>query len=648
MADQLSLSLRAWPSTDKTKESLPYLIARINEQKGSFRNVTEASLEEEIRVAEAGGAQVTDDAEEGQDIKAKEEKLIKAREQIIQEVGSYALDFVSLLLSKYDSKAAEATLSPHVKGAVPLGSLGAEKMQEPSKSEAEKNTEELVGLGWRLQSLTRSADSLLNSASRLQQEMEHETTYWQEILSVKENGWSVCRIPGEPHTPGVRFGFTEAQPEFRDRGLAALRRESDGSIRLDKGLLWKGDKRLRVRLLEKGRCVSTSGAQTTPDNAERPLTEQLSQARNSLFDEELFHEMDREVRHLINQGVRVVGDAIRFPLEEHSEVEIDLIPLGEEEQDQAQNQSDSTIPDSIAMTLRILLSHAHRETHHRRTQPPPPLSETPPPRRVYPLLRPILEIKQHESAVKAVQAIIKTLERTLSSASLSFSASELPSSSLIPPSQNQKSTIQSLLARLTHPHHFSTTLALPSNQTRLNLSIHTTFSPPTFGTSFTLSTLTSAPDSGVASIPQTLSFPTAEKLATHLFSLVALDICSLLLQQREEETEESGDAASEAEAEAAPIAEWTQPSPYQAKLVRNRSLENGRWRKESISIMVDRDGLHLRCITRDGKSDGHTWRAETGEEAEEEEEEKEEEKEGRRGLVDILEEKLSISEGGMT
>lgn len=531
-------------------------------------------------------------------------------------------------------------------------------MQEPSKSEVVKNTDELVGLGWRLQSLTRSADSLLNSASRLQQEMEHETAYWQEILSVKEKGWSLCRIPGESHTPGVRFGFVEgtymkflsnsaadviaAQPEFRDRGLAALRRESDGSIRLDRGLRWKGDKRLRLRLLEKGRCVSTSGTHTTPDNAERPLTEQLSQARNSLFDEELFHEMDREVRHLINQGVRVVRNAIRFPLDHNSEVEIDLIPLGEEEQDQAQNQSDSTIPDSIAMTLRILLSHAHRETHHRRTQPPPPLSETPPPRRVYPLLRPILEIKQHESAVKAAQATLRTLERTLSSASLSFSASQSPSSSLIPPSQGKTSTIQSLLARLTSPHHFSTTLALPSNLSRLNLSIHTTFSPPTFGTSFTLSTLTSPVDSGVASMPQPLSFPTAEKLATHLFSLVALDICSLL-QQKEEETEGSeDDAAPEAEAEAS-ITEWTQPSPYQAKLVRNRSLENGR-RKESLSITVDREGLHLQCVKRDGKSGGYTWRAETGNEAEAEEEEEEE----RRDFFDILEEKLSIAEGGLT
>ncbi|KAL8746531.1 MAG: hypothetical protein Q9184_007733 [Pyrenodesmia sp. 2 TL-2023] len=649
MADPLSLSLRPWPSSDKTKESLPYLIARINEQKGSFRNVTEASLEEEIRAAEAGGAQPTDDEEEGQNSKAKEDELLKAREQIIQEVGaayaasSHALDFISLLLSKYDSKAAEATISPHVKGTVPLGSLGAEKMQEPSRSEAQEHTEELVGLGWRLQSLTRSADSLLSSALRLQQEMEHETAYWQEILSVKENGWSVCRIPGEAHTLGVRFGFAEgiymrdpsdfaadmiaAHPEFRDRGMAALRKNSDGSIRLDRGPRWKGDKRLRVCLLENGRRISTNGSNPTSDNTEPPLAEQLSRARNSLFDEELFHELDREVRNLINQGVRVVGDGIRFPLEENAEVEIDLIPLSKEEQDQAQHQSDSTIPDSIAMALRILLSRAHRETYHRRTQPPPPLSETPIPRRVYPLLRPILEIKQHDSAVKAAQAILNTLKRTLSSAALSFSAAESSLSSLLPPSQRKASTVQTLLSRLTEPHHFSTTLVLPSKHTTLNLSIHTTLFPPTFGTSFSLSTLTSLPNSGVANMPQILSFPTIEKLATHLFSLTALDICSLLLLQEKEDSE---DTAMEAAA-GATTAEWTQPSPYQAKLVR-KSIENGR-QKESISIMVDGQGLHLQCVTGEGRTGGYTWRAESAEDEKDEE---------SRNFFHVLEENLPL------
>ena len=49
MDDPISISLQAFPPPDKEKESLQYLIQRINAQRGSFRNVTEESLEEEIR-----------------------------------------------------------------------------------------------------------------------------------------------------------------------------------------------------------------------------------------------------------------------------------------------------------------------------------------------------------------------------------------------------------------------------------------------------------------------------------------------------------------------------------------------------------------------------------------------------------------------
>lgn len=91
MADQLALSLRAWPSDDKTTESLPYLIARINEQRGSFRNITEASLEEDIRAEKAGKDEAppadNDAFQDSQGDKAKGEELAVAREDIIKQVA---------------------------------------------------------------------------------------------------------------------------------------------------------------------------------------------------------------------------------------------------------------------------------------------------------------------------------------------------------------------------------------------------------------------------------------------------------------------------------------------------------------------------------------------------------------------------------
>ncbi|KAL9599294.1 MAG: hypothetical protein Q9219_003921 [cf. Caloplaca sp. 3 TL-2023] len=603
MADQLSIALRAWPTQDESKQSLPYLIARINEQKGSFVNVTEASLQEEIRAAEAGEAELTANAEDkeavedGQDIKAKGDELFKAREEIVKQItaaynaSSHALDLVSLILSKHTPKAVEGTISPFVKASVPMGSIGAEIMQEAPQSEAEKVNENLVGLGWRLQSLERSAGSLLKSASRLEQEMERETTYWKQILAVKENGWSLCRVPGDAHTLGVRFGFAEdfllllskshssvAHPEFRDRGLAALRRDAEGNIDFDRGARWHGDKRLRVRLLRQGRPTATNEKPPVPSEGDLPLLQHLLQARNSLFDEELYHELNREARNLINQGVRCIGAAIHFPFpDKNSKVEIDLVSIDEKEEDL--EEADSTIPTAIATALRILLSHAHRESLRRRSQPPPPITETPTPRRFYSLLAPILEIIQHDSARKTALTALQHLERAMKSAHLPFSAEQTSSSLNLPtsPSPSRQRATTLVLTHFLNPHHTQFLLHLPTT-TPLTLSIRTSIHPPVHGTSFHLSTTTTT---NIPSIPHPLHFPTFQKLQRHLFETLALDMRDFLLKKTEEE---EGLAEKK---------EWVVRDSFRAELVRKKKKEGEGGGRERLGVKVDEDGVEV-------------------------------------------------------
>ena len=91
MAESLALSLQAFPTVDKGKNSLEYLIKRINEQKGSFRNVTEASLKEEIQALQDGEAETSEDdvfesVEDVEDIKSKREAVTTAREEILKQV----------------------------------------------------------------------------------------------------------------------------------------------------------------------------------------------------------------------------------------------------------------------------------------------------------------------------------------------------------------------------------------------------------------------------------------------------------------------------------------------------------------------------------------------------------------------------------
>ncbi|KAL8660857.1 MAG: hypothetical protein Q9202_006141 [Teloschistes flavicans] len=616
MADQLSVSLRAWPSDDKTTESLPFLIARINEQRGGFQNITEASLQEEIRESDADdskmleGTEVGEEAEDHNDVKSKGEELAAAREEIIKQVGeayrssSHALDLVSLLLSSHVPKAAEATVSPFIKAAVPLGSLAAEIMQQPQQSEEEKVSEGLVSLGLRMQSLSRSADALLQSASRLGREIGRETTYWQEILAVKEKGWPVCRLPREKHTLGVRFGFNEAHAEFRDRGLAALRRGPDGNIELDRGPRWQKDQRLIVRLLKGGKPSATSQRSEVASDDDQPLTQQLMRARNSLFDEELYHEVNREARNLVNQGVRCIGHTIRLPFRDDTEIEIDLVPM-DEESEAVSDESD--LPSAILMALRILLSHAHHQNHLRRSQLPPPITDSQPPRSFYSLLRPILELNQHNSTSREARYLLDNLKRVTFAASIPFTFEQITSSDLfsVPndTSNPKVSTIETLMNRLTSPHHTQFILQLPSNHTTLTLDIRTSIPPPTLGTSLQLSTATSAADSAIAQMPQILHFPTLDKLLKHVEFIMSLEIVALL-------------QASEH------VPEWLIPkSPYEADMV---GKNPGTAQKDRLGVGFDAGDLRV-CWMKGERTGSHGWVA--GNEGE-----------GKpgRGLVDVV------------
>jgi mediator of RNA polymerase II transcription subunit 17 len=85
------ISLRAWPSNNDKSIALSTLITRINNERGSFRSVTEEDLEEEIKKDEAGLDTGKDDAEsenEGSDEDEPDrlKEISTAREQILGEL----------------------------------------------------------------------------------------------------------------------------------------------------------------------------------------------------------------------------------------------------------------------------------------------------------------------------------------------------------------------------------------------------------------------------------------------------------------------------------------------------------------------------------------------------------------------------------
>ena len=126
-----------------------------------------------------------------------------------------ALDFISLLLSSRTPGPAALTLSPFIKQNLPLGCLGVETVQIAEASVVQKDQDEMIAMGWRMQSLNNAADSLLKSASRLESEIQKETTYWDQVLAIKAKGWALSRLPRERHTLGVHYGFSEGMNLLR-------------------------------------------------------------------------------------------------------------------------------------------------------------------------------------------------------------------------------------------------------------------------------------------------------------------------------------------------------------------------------------------------------------------------------------------------
>ena len=87
MAFPLSLRPVARKATGDDQESLQYLIQRINEERGHFRNITEESLRQEIDALESVDSKLEDDTapeEKPQDVEARRKEIYAARADMLK------------------------------------------------------------------------------------------------------------------------------------------------------------------------------------------------------------------------------------------------------------------------------------------------------------------------------------------------------------------------------------------------------------------------------------------------------------------------------------------------------------------------------------------------------------------------------------
>jgi mediator of RNA polymerase II transcription subunit 17 len=103
------------------------------------------------------------------------------------------------------------TLDPELRNLVGIGSLGSTKLHEPPFLEQRLQENTVVSTGAKLLAINNTANKLLAAATRLQKEMTVETEYWHQVLSIKEGGWPVSRLPNDRLTLAVKFGFSDCE-----------------------------------------------------------------------------------------------------------------------------------------------------------------------------------------------------------------------------------------------------------------------------------------------------------------------------------------------------------------------------------------------------------------------------------------------------
>ncbi|KAI1140955.1 subunit 17 of mediator complex-domain-containing protein [Hypoxylon sp. FL0543] len=441
-------SLRPWPIGDKKPKNLGDFIARVNAERGGFRNVTEEKLREEIAAQENGGIEADEvsdseaedeeetDAEKSKNVTAAREEFLKNIE-VAHQSAMLGLDFISLLSSKNkldteeNQKAAETSISAALRERVGIATIGATKMNESNMTEARRQDDIAVATGWRLMGVNNMVDSVMAAAEKLEKEMELEAKYWADILAVSESGWAVCALPQEPHTLGVRYGFAESAPEFRNSSIAALRRNEDGTVRLDLGRIGGGSQRVRVTLKKNGSIVDQSPLPgRIPDNA--PLQDRVLEARNTVFHQELWYEINREARTLLSSDVYSDSSSITWIQDAETHMIFTLEDLAEPDSTHEKISDTQCSCTAYYVYMQFLLFQGHRQNYHRRTtmsQPPPSRVAM---RQPYSILRAVIANSEYFRGCKVMTEFLEDLVLTLRRAGISTASSKSGAQPLIP------------------------------------------------------------------------------------------------------------------------------------------------------------------------------------------------------------------------
>lgn len=322
--------------------------------------------------------------------------------------------------------------------------------------------------------------------------------------------------------------------------------DKDGGIILDSTLALK-PKTMRIRISEHGKVTGTSYLPAQSDLSKLAIEQSIQLARDSLFEEELFHEMSIETRQLLAYGVELRDSVISITTptprgrSTHRKVLIDCISRDDVASAKTDHSQD-WLAQNIAEALRLFLRHEHHMRLYRRSQIPPPMTQHKRQQPSPPLLRILLGLFSHLSAVDDLHAYLYAAAETLRSAGLDVNVEASRETSWVKltdiVSESKKEGLPAtdqLFTLFTRPFDSTASLSLPSSSRAqpetITIATRTYIGPPHFGAEHKLT----VPPSLVKVLnlehdqqPQ-LKFPSTEEVKSYLDWIISRDISHTLL-----------------------------------------------------------------------------------------------------------------------
>lgn len=364
----LSLSSTTQGNIQPDTDSLSYLLHLIGRQRGSFRNFTKESLQEEIDQQEGHPGVAGNTSEElkpspqqnrSTEVQAADEpdrkSLANVREIMLRSISialnesALALDFASLLMSSSQNAAAQS-MSPALKAAVPSGSLSHTIVErDPSLT----NNSNASASMFRSQALQRAAETLMNTSLQADKDARLEQVFWEEIQALIEAGWPVFRPKSETNGLAVKFGT--GSNHYLPLVMTKEGHIDDSKLTtVTSSIIFSFERAKRVLAQHTG-----SGSESEVliiKSGPISLIDKLTRARTTLHVRRKFNTLVKDARELAKNLVQVEEHRIKIPLLTDLDLVIQLREVAEEsipqslDAEMTQNPSSDNLPYEQLLT----------------------------------------------------------------------------------------------------------------------------------------------------------------------------------------------------------------------------------------------------------------------------------------------------------